>query len=137
MRDANVRNHLKYICSVCFADGDSDGHFNFTVKAIIDLKLYKSVKFIFSAASVVNHSYSNVETNMLSFLYGFFCLPLAGLTLWKIPRSTLWLPLTIFSDNKFKRTAPLGHLVKKSSLLMQGFILFIYFLFLKLKDCEK
>ena len=40
-------NHLKYICSGYFADGDSDGHFNCTEKAIIDLKLYKSVKFIF------------------------------------------------------------------------------------------
>ena len=72
MRDANVRNHLKYICSTYFADGDSDGHFNCAEKAIVGLKLYKSVKSIFSAASAVNHYYnSNVETNMLPFLYSF------------------------------------------------------------------
>ena len=72
MRDANVMNHLKYICSAYFSDGDSDGHFNCTEKAIVDLKLYKSVKFIFSAAPVVNHYYnSNVETNMLPFLNSF------------------------------------------------------------------
>ena len=96
MRDANVRNHLKYISSAYFADGDSDGHFKCTEKTIIDLTLDKNVKFIFSAPSVMHNSYnSNVETNMLPFLCSFLCLPCAGLTLRKIPRSTLWLPLTI------------------------------------------
>ena len=67
-RNGNVRDHLKYICSAYFGNGDNDCHFNCTVKAIIDLKFYKSVKFISSEASVVNHSYSNVETKMLPFL---------------------------------------------------------------------
>ena len=49
---------VKYICSSYFAEGDNDGHFNRTKEAIIDLKLYESVKFIFSATSVMHHTYS-------------------------------------------------------------------------------
>ena len=60
MRDANARNHFKYICSVYFAEGDGDGHFNCTEESMIDLKLYESVRFIFSVASVMHHSYSNL-----------------------------------------------------------------------------
>ena len=129
MRDANVRNHLKYICSAYFADGDRNGHFNCTEKAIVDLKLHKSVKFFFFflTASVVNHSYnSNVEINTLPFLYSFLspsCWP-------DVAKDSTVNPLAFYSDNKFKRTAPLGHLLEKSSLLR-------VFFFLKFKDSEK
>ena len=100
MRDVNARNHLEYICSAYFSDEDSDGHFNCTEESIIDLEIYESARFIFSAASVMRHSYYNVETNMLPFLYSFLCFPRAGLTLRKILPSTLWLPLPIYYDNK-------------------------------------
>ena len=55
--------------SAYFGDGDYDGHFNCIERSIIDLKLYESVKFIFSAASIMHLSYSSIETNMLPFLY--------------------------------------------------------------------
>ena len=81
-----------------FADGDSGSHFNCTEKAIIDFKLYKSVKFFFFSifffsglrcasgvqckrilrklnklySTLFNHSYNtDVESNMLRFLYSF------------------------------------------------------------------
>ena len=38
---------LNTYCSVYFADGDNDGHFNRIGEAIIDLQLYESVKFTF------------------------------------------------------------------------------------------
>ena len=82
-----------YACSAYFADGDSGSHFNCIEKAIIDFKLYKSVKFIFFSglrsaggvqckkilrklnklySTLFNHSYNtDVETNMLPFLYSF------------------------------------------------------------------
>ena len=122
MPDAKVRNHLKYICSAYFAEGDSDGRFNCTEKAMIDLKLYKSVKSIFSSASVVNHPYSIVETNTLPFLYSFLYLPRAGLTLRKIPRSTLWLPLQSSLTTNLKEQLPWGTSLRNTVFL--GFFFF-------------
>ena len=67
-----------------FADGDSGSHFNCTEKAIIDFKLYKSVKFFFfflfffSAVSVAQAAFNVREflENLTNFIQHYSTIPI-------------------------------------------------------------